>query len=49
MTLMANAGQPIFYRFGSPRSCFYLAVGREVAGYAKLYMYFPDDETVVLL
>lgn len=49
MALMASAGQPIYYQFSSADKVFFLAVGREVAGYAKLYFYLPDVQTVILL
>jgi hypothetical protein len=49
LALMACAGQPIYYQFASADKVFFLAVGREVAGYAKLYLYLPDAQAVVLL
>ena len=48
-SLLVERNHTIFYRFCSHAGTFYLAVGREVKGYARLYLYFPTIRTVVLL
>lgn len=49
-SLLAAESQPIFYRCvggGHPARVFYLAVGREGTGNARLYYYLPDERLVL--
>jgi hypothetical protein len=50
--VIAAETQPIFYRFvggASDELVFYLAVGREGTGFARLYLYIPALQTVLFL
>lgn len=45
-SILAEANQPIFYRFSESAEIFYLAIGRAALGYVKLYLYFPRLNTI---
>lgn len=48
-SILAEANQPIFYKFSESAEIFYLAIGRAALGYIKLYLYFPRLNTIAFL
>ncbi len=48
-SILAESGQTLFYLFTGKGYFFYLAVGRAGMGYINLYMYFPQQQIVIIL